>query len=62
MPAERPAYLDHELTEDEQRLLVYLHACEQAGTRPNANALDMTLERVVAAIEGLARCGMIEPA
>lgn len=57
-----PPNMNHELTEDEQRVLVYLYACEEAGKKPNINQIDMPFERIEAAVLGLVAAGMLEPA
>lgn len=47
-------------TEDEERLLAYLYACERTGARPTAHALDMSRARLERACEGLVELGFAE--
>lgn len=48
------------LTDDQKRVLVYLYQCEKAGTKPRFDHLDMTRERIEAALTHLASIGYIE--
>lgn len=48
------------LTDDQKRVLVYLYQCEQSGTKPRFDNLDMTEERIEAALTFLASIGYIE--
>jgi len=49
-----------DLNDDQKRVLVYLYRCEQAGTRPKVEDMDIPRDRVLAALEYLASIGFIE--